>query len=131
MSGYDGDISRLELYHLYLPMRSAGKSQQFRTKTAKTQRIIGCFKIGELGWLRRERMDMDAVLKDHDDARLGKPNAEYSGAELESDDCFLFGVVPNNDLVLRVFRLSPSTDKCQEVVPPQHFGDADAGIEVS
>lgn len=76
-------------------------------------------------------MDVYAVLKDHDDARLGQPDGEYSGTELEGDDCFLFGVVPNDDLVLIVFRFSPSTDQCQEVVPPQHFSDANAGIEVS
>lgn len=68
MRGYDGDISRVDLDQLYLSMRSAWKGEELGAETAKAERIICRFEHRDLGGRRREGVDVNAVLENHNDA---------------------------------------------------------------
>jgi hypothetical protein len=41
---------------------------------------------------------VDAIQERYHDSGLGEADTEDGGAELEGDGCFLFGIVPDNEL---------------------------------
>lgn len=94
---------------------------------------------------------MYAVEKRHDDARLGQADSKDRCTKFESNDRFLFRIVPDDQLsmprsalswrrpcrrrsaaylVLRKLGLSPSSDDGQVIRLAEHFDDANTSVEV-
>ena len=98
MSGDDTDITSFKLDHLHLARRPTGEGEKLLAQTCQTEGIIRRLKDGK--FLRRdgEGKDVDAIQQDHDNAGPGETHSEDRRPEVQRDDHFLLGIVPDDQL---------------------------------
>ena len=94
----DTDVPCVDLDHLNLSRSSAWENNLFRAQAAEAEKVVCSLKHRHLLWRRGECIDVHAILESDHDLRAGEADTVDRGAELQSDDCFLLEVVPNDDL---------------------------------